>query len=1018
MTRIDTGLSIRLFAGVSLTLSGQPLTELPTRKAEALLVYLVCHERPFSREQLADLLWDDRPQDQALANLRSILSSLRRSLRPYLTITRQTVAFNHESSYWLDTAEFAKEIETWKLESGSGETAPPYIQSLERAISLYTGDFLAGFHLRESRGFEEWAILERERWQRQAILLTRSLAEHHLHQGQFYLAVRMARRLLQLDDLSETSHRLLILTLARNGELSAALAQYQACRQILVEELGVSPSPETAVLHDRIRVAFHTPRHNLPPQPTPFVGRELELEQIQAQLTNPDCRLLTILGTGGIGKTRLAIAAAARMTSNGRFLNGVRFAALATIQSPRFLPTALANALGITFQGSDAPIDQIITYLRPLEMLLILDNLEQLLEEPTVTETITLLTRILQEAPLLTLLVTSRQRLQLYEEWVFDVHGLAFPSTDMIVDVGQFSAVQLFLQTAHRAQRAFTTPTTVELADVARVCHMLEGMPLGIELAAAWIRHLSCADIAHQLQAGSDFLTTSLRNVPPRHRSLTAVFDHSWQLLTHEEQVTFAQLAIFRGGFTAAAAQVIANAPQTILQTLFDKSLLRHHEDRYDMHEMLRQFAQEKLLATATTHAAVAARHADFYLSLLTAQEDVEGASERQIIHADLPNIRTAWEWAVQHHAYTALDRPAIVLHRFYSVQSWFQEGIALFAEALDELTPTETMTTVQASTLCEVLSRKAQMHIHIGQLPAAKEVLDTAVSYLPAIDDPKHHSTVLGYLAITAYYAGEFDRAIALGQESLTLAAQANDADGVAFATNFLGSCAKAQGAYETARMYFKQAVAAYQEQDDPLGMTMSIHNLGNLAQAMGDYEEAQAHYLMCSRMFKELQHTHGAAATLVNAGKLAHKQGNLEQAAAWLHEGLTLKQELQDERGIAVALCGLGDVSLAVGDNEQAQTQLMAALSLAHKCGDVNLTMEALVLLSDLAQRRGAGTTAARLLTFVLIQPGVPQEVKVRAQPVQTLLDAAESKSAAVWVQQQTLAEIVAQIQDGLIL
>ncbi|MCA9975696.1 MAG: tetratricopeptide repeat protein, partial [Anaerolineales bacterium] len=604
--------------------------------------------------------------------------------------------------------------------------------------------------------------------------------------------------------------------------------------------------------------------------------------------------------------------------------------------------------------------------------------------------------------------------LQLYEEWVFDVRGLTVPTSDTPEEAKQASAVQLFLQTAHRARRDFT-PTPSDLAAIVAVCRALEGMPLGIELAAAWIRHLSCADVAHQLTASNELLTTSLRNVPARHRSVTAVFDHSWQLLRTDEQAGNARLACFQGSFTAAAAATIALTSKETLQALVDKSLLRRQDERYDMHALLRQFAQEKLTAAEAT--ATAERHADFYLALLNAQENIEETAERQIIQAELPNIRAAWEWTAQKRAYAVLEKSLMMLHRFYSVQSWFQEGIALFAQTLADLTQAEPETAVPAGILCEILSRQARMQIQIGQLEAAKEALDTAVTYLPLIDDPKQHSVVLGYLAMTAYYAGEHERATKLAQESLDLAKQANDIDGAGFATNFLGSCAKAQGKYELARGYFEQAVAIYQQQDDLLGAAMTIHNLGNLGQAMGDYDTAQRHYLTCGRIFKELRHDHGLATTLINAGKLAHKQGNLAQAAAWLHEGVTLKRTLQDERGTAVALCGLGDLAVAQGEYEQAHTYLIEAITLANKSGDVNLVLEGLEVLGVLAHQRGAATSAARLLAFVLIQPGVSQEVKEYASQAQANIGVDLHPDVIAWAQQQTMTELVAQILDGLL-
>ncbi|MEJ2749818.1 MAG: BTAD domain-containing putative transcriptional regulator, partial [Anaerolineae bacterium] len=239
---MNKGLCIRLLGQVTIMLEGSQVTELPSRTAEALLIYLVCQQRPFAREVLADLLWDDRPQQQALANLRSILSSLRRVFGSYMIITRQTVAFNHDSDYFLDVAQFERLLDTERLETGDYPTTrlPNYETTrLQNAIALYRGDFLDGFYLRNRRGFEEWTAVQRERWRRKAILALRQLVNHALRCGQYQAGIRDAGHWLRLDPFNEEAHRQMMLLQARAGQYNAALRQYQACRQLLADELGI-----------------------------------------------------------------------------------------------------------------------------------------------------------------------------------------------------------------------------------------------------------------------------------------------------------------------------------------------------------------------------------------------------------------------------------------------------------------------------------------------------------------------------------------------------------------------------------------------------------------------------------------------------------------------------------------------------------------------------------------------------------------------------------------------------------
>jgi nifR3 family TIM-barrel protein len=382
-------LTLRLLGGVSIQRGDRPLTGLPSRKAEALLIYLSCTQRPAAREVLADLLWDDRPPRQALANLRTLLTGLRRALGKALVIDRDSISFNPEADYWLDVKAFEQHIADvkWQMAdsrspkadpstSVSAISLPSAIGHLRSANDLYRGDFLAGFHLRQSRGFEEWATLERERLHRLAVLGLRRLVQHSLDRGDYAPGLDLAARLLQLDPLGEEAHRAMMLLLARSGQRTAALAQYEACRRRLAEELDVTPTDETAALYARIRSAGASGAHNLPPPATEFVGREAELGALTEELARPACRLITLLGPGGIGKTRRGVETARQIGEQrpGMFLHGVRFVPLAGLHSAQFLAAALADALDEPEAGD--PRERLLNYLSEREMLLLLDNME------------------------------------------------------------------------------------------------------------------------------------------------------------------------------------------------------------------------------------------------------------------------------------------------------------------------------------------------------------------------------------------------------------------------------------------------------------------------------------------------------------------------------------------------------------------------------------------------------------------------------------------------------------------
>ncbi len=991
-------LIIRLLGGIHLELAGKAITELPTRKAEALLVYLVSHERPFSREFLAELLWDDRPQEQALANLRSILSGLRRALKPYLHITRQTIGFNHSSNYWLDVAEFHQFAQ---------RAAVDWTQA-QQATDLYRGDFLEGFYLRDSRGFEEWALIERERLQRTAVSLFWQLVHEHSAKGDYPNALRCANLLLQLDNLSERAHRQKMLLLARTGQHNAALQHYELCCQILSEELGVDPTSETRALHAQILTARETPPPQLPPPLPHFVGRDQEQADLLVKLREPACRLLTLLGTGGMGKTRLAIETVRHIVKNqpGQFLHGIWFVPLVDLSDGRLLASSIATSLGMMLGGKNEPAQQLLDFVAEREMLLVLDNFEQLADGAE------LLGQILAAAPQVKLLVTSQEPLHLMEEWLVDLAGLDTVEGGETA-VTDSSAVQLFLKFAQRLHPQFT-PSPADQQAINRICRLLQGMPLGIELAAAWIRQFPPPQIAQEIERGLDFLATNIRNVPERHRSLRAVFGYAWQLLPAHAQSVFAKMSEFRGGFTAQAAAAVSGADAAVLEVLVDKSLLRQENGRYTMHPMLGQYAAEQLQDDPAAQQDVQELHAAFYLTLLSGQGNGEDSDHRHTIQTELANVRAAWHRAAAQQQYDVLLKSAPTLHNFYSVQSWFREGIDAFQFALEQLSDTTPMTTVQAQTRSELLGRKARMHIHIGQLEAANRDLDTALKYLQHVDDPTRLSSIRGYAAITAFYAGDFVRATELAQQSLELASQTGDKDGMAFGYNFLGSCAKAQGDYALAQTRFTQAVAVCRQLGDELGEAMVLNNLGNAAQAMGDFAAAQEYYLTCSRLFKAHDHTHGASTTLANAGRLAAKLGNFTEAQSLLSESVALKREMQDERGTAVALVGLGDVSISTKDYTTAQEQLAEALTLAHKSGDVKLVLEILAVLSRLSQAQQQETRAARLLAFVLSHKATAQEVRESAQQAKEQFESNLFSTAQAWAKQQTLDDVVSKEQQ----
>jgi predicted ATPase len=430
------------------------------------------------------------------------------------------------------------------------------------------------------------------------------------------------------------------------SDRSNAIAQFEVCREILWSELGVEPAEETVALYESIKLGYYGPisanglqeplvevRYALPYYATPFIGRELELATLDSFITDPTVRLVTIVGPGGIGKTRLAVEAAQRSLAAKIFPEGIFFIDLAPMHETNRIVQRVADALNLPLKGGDSRSSrqQLLDYLNQKKLLLVFDNFEHLLDDAN------LLADILQSGPEIKILVTSRERLNLLQEQVYPIRGLKFPELETAEDATGYTAALLFLQSARRNQPDFSLRNNDDLIQLARICRMVEGMPLALELAATWVDVLSLTEIANELQQGLDILERELRDVPARLRSIRASVDYSWQRLDEADQAVFAQLSIFRDGFTRQAAQEVAGATLQELSRLVNKSLIRFDKQRgrYEIHELLLQYGADKLGGQPALEAATYNRHSDYYCQLLAGYTDhLKGAGQAQAMAA------------------------------------------------------------------------------------------------------------------------------------------------------------------------------------------------------------------------------------------------------------------------------------------------------------------------------------------------------------------------------------------------
>jgi serine/threonine protein kinase len=468
-------------------------------------------------------------------------------------------------------------------------------------------------------------------------------------------------------------------------------------------------------------------RHNLPAQPTPFVGREPELAELDRLIQAQPSRLVTILGLGGMGKTRLALEAGARQLE--RFSQGVYFVPLAPLRTAEALLPAVAQALGFSGREDKPLAQQLHDYLANKRLLLILDNFEHLLAAAD------LLPPLLQAAPQVQVLATTRERLNVQGEQLFHLGGMDFPDWETPADALEYSAVKLFMQSALRVRPDYDLAAN-DLKYIARICRLVQGLPLGILLAAAWVELLSPAEVAEELGRGLDFLTSETRDLPDRHRSLRAVFDYSWQTLTSAEQMLFQGLAVFQGGFDRPAAQQVCGAGLRELMTLNNKSLVyRNQAGRYEIHELLHQYAAEKLAAAPEQAQAVGQRHSAYYCALLQRLgEQANGpqrAAVRAVYAAESANARAAWHWAVAQRELGLLAQAAEGLTGLHISLTQLTEGQAAFCQAAEALACLETPEARRLSG--SLLARQAYFSQRLGQVESASQLLARAQACLEA---------------------------------------------------------------------------------------------------------------------------------------------------------------------------------------------------------------------------------------------------------------------------------------------
>ncbi|MEM7114409.1 MAG: BTAD domain-containing putative transcriptional regulator [Chloroflexota bacterium] len=959
-------LTITTLGNLTIRLDGVPVGKLASRKAEALLVYLACQSQPQPRERIATLLWDDRPQQRALGNLSVLLSSLRKQLSPFIVADRHTIGLNSGRSIIVDALEFATAISN--LQSSIS------LSKIDAAVDLYQGDFLAGFHIRRASGFSEWAMLERERLRLLAIEGLKTAVSHNQAQQQGKRAITYARRLLAIEPLHEQSHQNLMRLLVQQGQRTAALAQYETCRQLLADELAVEPLPETTALFEQIRRGELLPAerlqpialpHNIPAETTPFVGRASELNAIGEQLAQSDCRLLTLVGPGGIGKTRLALQVATRQL--GRFRDGVWFVSLVEADEVEGVITAVLNVLDIPLSAAQPLEEQLLQALRHKELLLVLDNIEQLVADHAIVDWATTL---LQQAPSVKLLLTSRERLNLQAEWLFKLGGFA-----ELAD-----GVALFVQGAQRVANGFVVEGEAEETAVRQICEQVGGMPLAIKLAAAWVPMLSLAEISTEISSNLDILFTGWRDVPPRQRSIRAVFESSWRRLESHERKIFCQLALFRGSFSVAAARNVTNCSLPELMGFVDKSLLQRGTEngRFVLHELLRQYGLQQLARDSRLLATTKTAFITFFAKkLAVSTADFKSPRQQMILQELAPddeNIRWAWQWAIGAQQVNTLGQMIGSVIEIYRLTNRYHVGAKQLQRLNDAFAAPQTPLTQR---LClQALLGRAGAALELGDFVAAEQLIAVSQNLIELLDestlDIRREKAILAACRGSYFLdaAGDFVGSLRSHQQRLTLWQSLDDRWEMAVAYGSMGSVKMDLGDLVAARQILVQSLTMQEAVQNSRGIALTTARLGLIDLTEGALEQGVERLGTAVSLFRAQNEQHLLASVMLNLGlghvlqgsfQTGHEvlaeakqiftslgifydaghvsvllgfaslhQGAWTEADEWQQAGLTLATQSDYQRTIAAAALVEGMVALARQDFAAAKTIFLHSLAI----------------------------------------------------------------------------------------
>lgn len=934
----------------SFSIDTHTLSSFATEKARALFIYLALEPYPHRREALSELFWPNNPPGMATKNLRQTIYRLRQSLQEIdpqladqiLDIQRQTIQIRPESIS-VDALRFQNLITAGEQHAHESIYSCQHcFRLLSQAIAEYKGELLPLIVLPNAPDFEDWLVRRRAMLHNMALLALDSLIKMLTLQGNYQRALSYAQQAITLDPSREEIHRQIMLLFSYLGQPQHALIHYQNFHQNLQREFGLKPGPELEELSRRIQRGElselkHSPSQQnhiaaeqniskvvhtaLPARLTTLVGRQRELNDIDRLINAAHARLVTIVAMGGMGKTRLALEYVHRQID--KYQHGAAFLALDKLSDPSTIPAQLLIALGLEL--GDKALAHTTRYLQDKELLLVLDNAEHLLEAVA-----DLCLALLEAAPRLRIIVTSREPLRIRGEQIYRLSALDSDENGTITGKQQ-DAVNLFLQSALRVQ-ANLTLTDKNYAAIHKICQLVEGLPLAIELAAAWSDFYSCEEIAKAIQENVDFLGFDWRGVPSRQQSMRAVFEWSWQLLQPSEQEALKTMALFQGGYTLEAAQRVAHISPVMLNRLCQSSLIQVSEHpngkRYTMHRLLRQFALKHFNDQHERHEAEL-RHCRYYLGFAAAREERLAKNDPRTAAAELweeiDNIRQAWIWACEHGHFSEIALCINALYHFYMVTALLVDRVHIFEIAYRALSARDPYSSSDKQ-LRELYGKLSGFYsialVRAFQNNQAKQIIDQILEH----EQVGQIGLVLAHMAHSYYFfnLGDLRAARDASEQALALHSKVLNSDQESMLLSaiecgvnlWLTTLNLNLSEYKRALRHAQHARAVCSVHDQPVYEVDCLLGLGNVAQTVYKLSLAQEYYEQARTRAASLTSRTGESRILFGLGEVLRLQGEYGQASKILEQALTVTDQTNDYWQIYQVKVALMRLCYLIGD------------------------------------------------------------------------------------------------------